>query len=157
MSCAGAVIPAGRPGDRRQRGAAVRATLTRVTRDRGPDHGATPVDPARHAEVAAALARVSAGDADAARELFGELDDWSRFREPLRYQLECGQLRYVLAHPADFSDDTARELYSALLERHAGDPDRVAELRQVGAALHALERDGQLPRVMVLRSRRRRE
>ena len=134
----------------RQRWAAVRATLADVTRDRGPDHRATPVAPARQAEVAAAHARAEAGDGEAARELFGELDDWSRFPEPLRYQLERGQLRYVLAHPGDFPDDTARELYSALLER-------VAELRQLGAALHALERDGQLPRVMVLRARRRRE
>jgi hypothetical protein len=141
----------------RQRWAAVRATLADVTRDRGPDHRATPVAPARQAEVAAAHARAEAGDGEAARELFGELDDWSRFPEPLRYQLERGQLRYVLAHPGDFPDDTARELYSALLEREAGDPDRVAELRQLGAALHALERDGQLPRVMVLRARRRRE
>ncbi len=128
-----------------------------VTRDRGPDHRAPPVDPARHDEVAAALADAEGGDAQAARELFGELDDWSRFRDPLRFQLERGQLRYVLAHPGDFADDTARELYSELLDRHAGDPERVAELRQVGAALHALERDGQLPRVMVLRSRRRRD
>ena len=134
----------------RQRWAAVRATLADVTRDRGPDHRAMLVAPARQAEVAAAHARAEAGDGEAARELFGELDDWSRFPEPLRYQLERGQLRYVLAHPGDFPDDTARELYSALLER-------VAELRQLGAALHALERDGQLPRVMVLRARRRRE
>ena len=128
-----------------------------MTRDRGPDHRATPAAPARQAEVAAALARAEGGDAEAARELFGEVDDWSWLREPLRYQLERGQLRYVLAHPADFPDDTARELYSGLLERHAGDPARVEELRTIGAALHALEREGRLPRVMVLRAPRRRD
>lgn len=128
-----------------------------MTRDRGPDHGATPAAPARQAEVAAALARADEGDAEVARELFGELDDWSQFREPLRYQLERGQLRYVLAHPGDFPDDTARELYSGLLERHAGDPARVEELRAIGASLHALEREGRLPRVMVLRAPRRRD
>jgi hypothetical protein len=128
-----------------------------VTRDRGPDHRATPAARARQAEVAAALARAEDGDGEAARELFAELVDWSRFREPLRYQLERGQLRYVLAHPGDFPDDTARELYSALLERHAGDPVQLDELRRLGAALHALERDGRLPRVMVVRSPRRRE
>lgn len=112
---------------------------------------------ARRAAVAAALERVEAGDRDAARELFGEVDDWAGFCEPLRARLELGQLRYVLAHPADFADDTARELYSALLERSAGDRARLAEVRAIGATLHELERAGALPRVMVVRSRRRRE
>lgn len=128
-----------------------------MTRNRGPAAGAPPVEPARLAEVTAAVDAADGGDGEAARELWGELDDWSRFREPLRYRLERGQLRYVLAHPGDFPDDTARELYSALLERHAGDAERVAELRGLGAALHELERRGDLPRVMVVRTRRRRE
>ncbi|MBK9037486.1 MAG: hypothetical protein IPL61_40620 [Myxococcales bacterium] len=126
-------------------------------RDRADDRPATRPGEARRAEVTAALALVEGGDRDAARELFGEIDDWAEFRDPLRYQLERGQLRYVLAHPADFADDTARELYSALLERHAGDGERLAEVRAIGATLHELERQGQLPRVMVVRAPRRRE
>ena len=128
-----------------------------VARDPADDHPTPRRTEARRAEVATALARAEGGDGEAARELFCEVDDWADFRDPLRARLELGQLRYVLAHPADFADDTARELYSALLERSAGDRARLAEVRAIGATLHELERAGARPRVMVVRTRRRRE
>ncbi len=60
-------------------------------------------------------------------------------------------LAHVLDHPADYPDETAREHYSALCEEAPGDP----RLKPLGERLHALERDGILPRSMVVRSRRR--
>lgn len=70
---------------------------------------------------------------------------------------ELVRLRHILDHPAEFPDDTARELYSGLLDRHGDDPDRLAILRELAIKLHALERDGTLPRSMVVRTRRRRD
>jgi hypothetical protein len=73
------------------------------------------------------------------------------------FRAACEHLERVLAAPGEFPDETARELYSALCEDHAGEPARLATLRPLGERLHALERDGVLPRSMVVRSRRRRE
>jgi hypothetical protein len=63
----------------------------------------------------------------------------------------------VLAHPAAYPDETARERYSALCEANAADPARMARLKPLGERLQGLERDGVLPRSMVVRSRRRRD
>ena len=109
------------------------------------------------AEVEVLLAAVAAGDPAAADALFAPDRDREALPEPLRFQLELAELRWVLAHPAGFPDDTARELYSALLERSADQPARQPEIRALGAALHALERDGALPQAMVVRTRRRRD
>lgn len=65
---------------------------------------------------------------------------------------ELARLRHLLAHPAECPDDTARELYSSLLDRHG---DGHAALRELAARLHELEREGVLPRSMVIRTRRR--
>lgn len=70
---------------------------------------------------------------------------------------ELAELRHILEHPGDFPDDTARELYSSLLDRHGDDPARLAVLRALATRLHALEQDGTLPRSMVVRTRRRTE
>lgn len=109
------------------------------------------------AEVEVLLAAVAAGDPTAADALFAPDRDREALPEPLRFQLELAELRWVLSHPAGFPDDTARELYSALLERCAEQPARQPEIRALGAALHALERDGALPQAMVVRTRRRRD
>lgn len=77
--------------------------------------------------------------------------------EPDAFAAACLRLEAVLADPAAYPDETARELYSELCEVHAGDAARMAHLRPLGERLHALERDGVLPRAMVVRSRRRRE
>ncbi len=69
----------------------------------------------------------------------------------------CVRLEAVLADPAAYPDETARELYSELCAAHGEDPARLARLRPLGERLHALEREGVLPRAMVVRSRRRRE
>ena len=105
-------------------------------------------------DPAALLARAEAGDADAARALYAAAPDWAAQPEPARFRLECGQLRYMLDHPDDFDDERARELYSGLLDRHAADAPRLAEVRGLGAALHALEQAGRVPRAMVVRGRR---
>lgn len=68
---------------------------------------------------------------------------------------ELARLRHILDHPAEFPDDTARELYSSLLDRHGDDPERMVVLRELATRLHALEREGVLPRSMVVRTRRR--
>lgn len=68
---------------------------------------------------------------------------------------ELTQLRHILDHPAECPDDTARELYSGLLDRHGDDPARLAVLRELATKLHALEHAGILPRAMVVRTKRR--
>lgn len=73
------------------------------------------------------------------------------------FEADCARLEDVLGNPAAHPDDMARELYSALCETHSADAARMARLRPLGDRLHALERDGVLPRSMVVRSRRRRE
>jgi hypothetical protein len=118
-------------------------------------------DPERRRLDATALAarvdRAEAGDAAAGRGLWRVITDWSELAQPLRFRLERGQLAYVLEHAADFPDDAARELYSELVERYRGDAAPMAELRTLGRRLQALEDAGALPRVMVVRSRRRRD
>jgi len=68
---------------------------------------------------------------------------------------ELTRLRDILEHPTEHADDTARELYSELLDRHGDDPTQVAVLRELATRLHALEREGVLPQSMVVRTRRR--
>jgi hypothetical protein len=70
---------------------------------------------------------------------------------------DLARLRRILDHPAECPDETARELYSGLLDRHGDDPARLEILRELATRLHALEREGALPRSMVVRTRRRRE
>lgn len=70
---------------------------------------------------------------------------------------ELAALRAILADPAAYPADAARESYSALLDRHGDDPSRLPQLREVAAELHRLEREGVLPRSMVVRTRRRKE
>lgn len=68
---------------------------------------------------------------------------------------DLARLRHILDHPAECPDDTARELYSGLLDRHGDDPARLEVLRTLAARLHQLEREGVLPRSMVVRTRPR--
>ncbi|MEZ4402942.1 MAG: hypothetical protein R3B06_23170 [Kofleriaceae bacterium] len=103
------------------------------------------------ATLEALLAQAEAGDRRAARTLYATGPDWSDAPLALRFRLALGQLWFVLEHPAEFPDDAARELYSALLDRHADEPAQLAEVQAAGARLHQLEHDGDLPRAMVVR------
>lgn len=77
--------------------------------------------------------------------------------DPEAFAAACARLAAVLAEPTAYPDDTARELYSELCDTNAADAERLARLRPLGERLHTLEREGILPRSMVVRSRRRRE
>ncbi len=108
--------------------------------------------------LATRLAAVEAGDQAAATALFaddGALAIARRGGPTLAFRFLVAELAHVLAHVDAYADDAARERYSALLDEFGGDPDRLAVLRALGARLHELERDGTLPRSMVVRSRRR--
>lgn len=108
-------------------------------------------------EIEALLVRVEGGDDEAAAALFAEPDALEALPEPTRFRAELAELRWVLAHLDGYPDDRPRELYSSLLERCAGVPERQAAVRALGEALHALERSGALPQAMVVRTRRRRD
>lgn len=73
------------------------------------------------------------------------------------FAAELAALRAILADPGAHDADAARETYSDLLDRHGDDPDRLAALRHVAVELHRLEREGVLPRTMVVRTRRRKD
>lgn len=111
---------------------------------RDPEHLRTLVERAEGGDAAAVLAIVADGD-----HVAGDGD--------LGFRAACIALEHVLAHPAAYPDDTARERYSTLCDAHAADPARMVRLRPLGERLHTLERDGVLPRSMVVRSRRRRD
>lgn len=110
-------------------------------------------------QLAARLAEVEAGDHAAAAGLFA--DDGGvaaiarRGGAALTFRFLVAELAHVLAHVAAYADDAARERYSALLDEFGGDPERLAVIRRLGARLHQLEREGVLPRSMVVRTRRR--
>ncbi|HVK77041.1 MAG TPA: hypothetical protein VM734_27140 [Kofleriaceae bacterium] len=113
--------------------------------------------------LAALLDRADGGDPAAADELFGGGGDGgpgaaaAELGGDLGFRFACAELTYLLDRAADLADDRVRELYSALLEAHGGDPRRLAALRSLGERIHQLESDGILPRSMVVRSRRRRD
>lgn len=106
------------------------------------------VERAESGDAAAVTAIVADGVAAAGAES-GDAD--------LGFRAACIALEHILANPGAYPDDTARERYSSLCDEHAADPARMARLRPLGQRLHQLERDGVLPRSMVVRSRRRRE
>lgn len=63
-------------------------------------------------------------------------------------------LRAALAEPP--ADDTIAELYGELVDCARGDPARLAQVRQLGEHLRALQEADVLPRTMLLRAPRRR-
>lgn len=104
------------------------------------------------------LAAVEAGDHAAAATLFADDDAGAIARRggpAVAFRFLVAELAHVLAHVDGYADDAARERYSALLDEFGRDPERLAVLRPLGARLHELERDGTLPRAMVVRTRRR--
>lgn len=106
------------------------------------------------------LERAERGDAQAAAALLGDAALLALARTTggdLGFRVAVVGLEHVLAHPAAYDDEAARERYSALCDEHAAEPARLARLRPLGERLQALERDGVLPRAMVVRSRRRRD
>ena len=110
--------------------------------------------------VAERLAAVEAGDRQAAGALFdddGALAAARRGGTALVFRFLCAQLAHVLDEHGSYPDDEPRERYSALLDEFGSDADRLTVLRALGARLHQLERDGTLPRAMVVRTRRRDE
>lgn len=104
------------------------------------------------------LAAVEAGDRAAAAALFADEDAPAAARRggaALAFRFLVAELGHVLAHVDAYAEDAPRERYSALLDEFGRDPERLAVIRVLGARLHQLERDGTLPRSMVVRTRRR--
>ena len=111
-------------------------------------------------ELRALVVSAERGDAAAAAALAADSAALGRMRDAdrdLGFRAALVALAHVLAHPTTFPDETARERYSALLDEFGRDPAYLARLKPLGEQLHALEREGVLPRSMVVRSRRRRE
>jgi hypothetical protein len=111
-------------------------------------------------ELRALVKSAEGGDAGAAAALAADLPALARMREAdrdLGFRGALVALAHVLAHPTQFPDETARERYSALLDEFGRDAAHMARLKPLGEQLHALEREGVLPRSMVVRSRRRKE
>jgi hypothetical protein len=90
------------------------------------------------------LARAEGGDPAAIAAIAGD-EDAGAADGDLGFRAACIALEHVLAHPAGYPDDTARERYSALCDQHAADAARMARLRPLGERLQTLERDGVLP------------
>ncbi|MEZ4360411.1 MAG: hypothetical protein R3B48_09535 [Kofleriaceae bacterium] len=63
-------------------------------------------------------------------------------------------LRALLPRPPQ--DDTVAERYGELVELARGEEARLATLRELGAAIRALQDAGELPRTMLARPPRRR-
>lgn len=108
--------------------------------------------------LAARLDAVEGGDRAAAASLFADEGAQAIARRggpALVFRFLVAELGHVLDHVEAFPDDAPRERYSALLDEFAADPERLAVLRGLGARLHQLEREGVLPRSMVVRTRRR--
>lgn len=108
--------------------------------------------------LATRLAAIEAGDRAVAVALFadeGALTIARRGGPALAFRYLVAELGHVLAHVDAYADDAPRERYSALLDEFGRDPERLVVIRALGARLHELERDGTLPRSMVVRTRRR--
>ena len=111
-------------------------------------------------ELRALVASAEGGDAAAAAALAADATALASMLDAdheLGFRAALVALAHVLAHPTQYPDETARERYSALLDEFGRDPALMAKLKPLGEQLHALEREGVLPRSMVVRSRRRRE
>jgi hypothetical protein len=111
-------------------------------------------------DLRALVVSAEGGDAGAAAALAADAPALARLRQTdpaLGFRAALVALAHVLAHPTTYPDETARERYSALLDEFGRDPDHMARLKPLGEQLHALEREGVLPRSMVVRSRRRKE
>jgi hypothetical protein len=91
------------------------------------------------AAVAAARSRAS----ELAAAVGGELE--------LRWAIV--DLRAALAAPPD--DDSIRERYGELVDRHRDHPDRLERLRALGDEIRRLEDAGVLPSALVVRAPRR--
>jgi hypothetical protein len=63
-----------------------------------------------------------------------------------------GELRAALAAPPE--DDTIRERYGELVDRHRDDPEAMEQLRALGDEIRALEDAGVLPSALVIRAPR---
>lgn len=111
-------------------------------------------------ELRALVVSAEGGDAGAAAALAADVPALARLRaadRDLGFRADLVALAHVLAHPTMYPDETARERYSALLDEFGRDAAYVARLKPLGERLHTLEREGVLPRAMVVRSRRRRD
>ena len=111
------------------------------------------------ARLAALLDRADGGDRAAAEQLFGSAgpaEAAAAVGGSLGFRFACAELAYLIERAAEVADDRVRERYSALLDRHRDEPARLATLRPLGERIHQLEREGVLPRSMVVRPPRRR-
>jgi hypothetical protein len=78
----------------------------------------------------------------------------SRVGGALALRWEIVELRLALLAPPD--DDSIRERYGALVDRHRDDAALMALLRPLGDEIRAAEAAGTLPSSLVVRSPRRR-
>ncbi len=85
---------------------------------------------------------------DAAREVGGEL--------LFRWQLQLLRALIESVVEQGGEGDWPREVYGELLDEHRDAPERMAALQRLGEELRRLEADGELPRAMVVRRKRRR-
>jgi hypothetical protein len=71
----------------------------------------------------------------------------------LALRWEIVELRAAMASPPD--DDTIRERYGELVDRHRDAPAHLARLRALGDEIRALEEAGVLPSSLVVRAPRK--
>jgi hypothetical protein len=71
----------------------------------------------------------------------------------LAFRWQVVDLRAALRAPPD--DDSIRERYGELVDRHRDDPDRMARLREIGDEIRRLEAEGVLPSALVVRAPRK--
>lgn len=112
-----------------------------------------------HARLAALVARIEADpaaldavrrDGDALANAAGS-EDGDDGDTALRWRIAV--VRALIAAPPD--GDAVRELYGELVDRYRDQPDRLAQLRALGAEIRRLEADGTLASSLVARSDRR--
>ncbi len=106
----------------------------------------------REAEAIAVLTLALAQEAQLVEELDdGFLDTAQRLGGVAHLQFKLAVLRARLACGGDTEDDSARELYSELLEEFSSDGNAVEQIREVGRALEEAVLRGDMPRALVMR------
>jgi hypothetical protein len=107
------------------------------------------------ARLAALVTRIEADPAvlEAVRHDGDALADAAGCDEDMALRWRIAVVRALIAAPPD--GDAVRELYGELVDRYRDHPDRLAQLRALGAQIRRLEADGTLASSLVARSDRR--